>query len=76
MGEVARTRTKKGDASSDQAARRGGRTLVVGILRVEDEGGTETVDGNGRLKARRSRWVCCDRVVFLNARKHFYCLSV
>ena len=50
--------------------------LVVGILRVEEERGTETVDGNGRLKGRRSRWVCCDRVVFLNPRKHFYCLSV
>ena len=76
MGEVARTRTEKSDASSDQAARSGGRMLVVGILRVEEERGTETVDGNGRLKGRRSRWVCCDRVVFLNPRKHFYCLSV
>jgi len=73
---VARTRTEKGDASSDQAAQRGGRTLVVGILRVEEQGGTKTVDGNGRLKARRSRWVCCDRVVLLNPRKHFRCLSV
>lgn len=45
----------RGDAPSDQGARRGGRTLAVGILHVEEEGATRIVDGNWRLKGKRSK---------------------
>lgn len=44
--EDIRTMIEKGDASSDQTARRGGETLTVGIIKVEEEGTTEIVDGN------------------------------
>ena len=37
---------EKDDASRDQTARRGGKTLTVGIIEVEEEGETATVDGN------------------------------
>lgn len=67
---------EKGDASSDQPAQRRGETLTVGIIRVEEEGETGIVDGNGRLKARRSKSVCHDSEILVNARRHFYCLSV
>ena len=53
--EVVRPTTEKDDASSDETARSGGKTLTVGIVKVEEEGGTEIVDGNGRLKAGGSK---------------------
>ena len=52
---MVRPTTEKDDASSDETARSGGKTLTVGIVKVEEEGGTEIVDGNGRLKAGGSK---------------------